>query len=186
MLYSFLLIIETKEEADAVERIFQTQYNRMFRAAVSILKNKNDAEDAVMNTFVYIAEHPERFIDFTSPETIGLISVCTKSAAIDIYRRKKRDQKSVVYDEELPDPDPIGFSDLPSFAVQEENWEILVEEIRRLDAADRILLELKYFYHWKLTEIAELTKTSPAVVSKQINKAKVFLAEILRKRGVSV
>ena len=184
MFYSIFLIIETKEESDIVEKIFLTQYKRMYYAAFSILKNESDAEDAVMNAFVYISKHPEKFIGYTGIETEGLLSLCIKSAAIDIYRKKKRMLKTISFEENVVDSELIDCSDVSDLIISQENIDIIINEIRNMDAEYKILIELRYFYHWKIIEIAEFVKVTPPTITKRIQKAKATLAKSLRKKGV--
>ena len=53
----YFTMIDSPPNQSKFEKIYLTYRNLMYRAAYSILKNEADAEDAVHNAFVKIAEN---------------------------------------------------------------------------------------------------------------------------------
>lgn len=62
----------------------------MLYIAHDILHDPHDAEDAVHEAFLRLAEMIEKIHEIDCPETRSLIVMITKSKAIDLYRKKKR------------------------------------------------------------------------------------------------
>ena len=75
MILLIIQAIENDQERDAVARIFELYYKRMYKRAFDILNNSHDAEDAVQETFLRISSNVRDFMDTDSPETIALISI---------------------------------------------------------------------------------------------------------------
>ena len=50
-----------RREPDAFRAVFANHADRLFRLAVGMLRDPDDAEDAVQETFIKLAERPERF-----------------------------------------------------------------------------------------------------------------------------
>ena len=56
----YLQLIETEEDRSKFETIYLSYRDLMYHAAFGILRNVEDAEDAVHHAFVKIAEHMEK------------------------------------------------------------------------------------------------------------------------------
>ena len=91
----YLQMIETPQQQSAFEEIYLAYRALMFHIANNILQNDEDAEDAVHNAFVVIAENIEKIEEPVCPKTKGYVVTIVESKAIDIYR-KKRTRNSVL------------------------------------------------------------------------------------------
>lgn len=58
----YMQMIETEEERDDFEKLYQEYRNLMFYAANQILHNEHDAEDAVHHAFMKIAENMKKLM----------------------------------------------------------------------------------------------------------------------------
>lgn len=65
----YLQMIETPEEKEQFEVLYMEYRGLMYHIAYDILHNDQDAEDAVHNAFVKIAEHIKNFINLECPKT---------------------------------------------------------------------------------------------------------------------
>ena len=133
---------------------------RLYRAALAILGDPQEAEDAVQDAFVtYLEKAPE---DLECPEawlTRVLVNGC-KSRLRLAWRRVG--------------PLPEG---LP--APREEEREVL-EELFALSPADRAVLHLFYYEGYSTQEIARLTGQRPGTVRSRLSRARSRLKELLK------
>lgn len=90
MLSLYLQTLETDEERSRFARLYSRYRGLMFRAAVGILKNDMDAEDAVHQAFLAILKHFSKVRRIDSPATKAYVVIIAERKAIDILRAKSR------------------------------------------------------------------------------------------------
>lgn len=84
-------MIDTIEERDLFERVFLKYRYLMLYVANKILQNHHDAEDAVHEAFISVIKNIDKFSDVESPKTRSLIVLIVERKAIDILRKKQRE-----------------------------------------------------------------------------------------------
>lgn len=118
----YLQMIETEEDRTKFEILYSEYKEWMFHIAQSILHNTQDAEDAVHNAFVKIAENIKRIEDPQCPKTRAYIVTIIETKAIDLYRKKQRHPEVSLFEEEIHVPfDYSGCSDLAKCIAQLHN-----------------------------------------------------------------
>lgn len=162
--------------ADPVDSRFEALYleyrQLMFAVANGILNDGPLAEDAVQQAFLKIFEHMDQISEICCPKTKGFVVIIVKRTAIDLYRKRKR-QNEISFDEldgtagEAPEPAAGG----------------LTEAIEALPETYSAPLLLKYGHGCSDCEIAELLSLTEAAVRKRITRAKKRLSEALLKTG---
>lgn len=168
----YLQMIETPEDKTKFETLYSEYKEWMGTIAFSILHNKQDAEDAVHNAFVKIAENIKKVDDPLSKKTRSYIVTIIETKSIDIYRNKQRH---------------------PEIPLSEGNFGIhfdytncgdLAKCIAQLPQQQRAVLALKYRHGYNNREIAKLLKISEANAIKIDQRAKARLKDICIKEGV--
>ena len=78
----YLQMIETPEDRSKFETLYEEYRDVMYAVAKKILRNNMDAEDAILQAFVNIAENMEKISE----------SLCPKTTAIFVtdYKQKRR------------------------------------------------------------------------------------------------
>lgn len=168
----YLAMIDLPEEKSKFERVYQAYQNLMFYVANSILGNEQDAEDAVHNAFLKIAENLDKIGDVMCPKTKSYIVTIVENKAIDLYRSNKR-KKGIV---------PLD--DLPGIAVEAQEVQGLEDCILRLPARYREVILLKYYHGFTTKEIATQLGISEANASKLDQRAKHRLQQICQEEGI--
>jgi len=168
----YLQMIETPEERDKFEALYMEYRGLMYHIAYDILRNDQDAEDAVHNAFVKIAEYIKNFLDLECPKTKGYIVTIIESRAIDIYRHKQR--HPVMSLDELP----------AGLHMEYTGSNELTKCIASLPPRYRHVLALKHQHGFSNREIAKILDISEANVSKLEQRAKARLRELCAKEGV--
>lgn len=168
----YLQMIETAEDKTKFEILYTEYKDWMGTIAFSILHNKQDAEDAVHNAFVKIAENIKKVDDPLSKKTRAYIVTIIETKAIDIYRKKQRHPEIPINEEDIG----IHFD----YA----NCGDLAKCIAQLPSRQRAILALKYRHGYNNREIAKILKISEFNAIKLDQRAKAKLKELCAKEGL--
>lgn len=168
----YLSMIDPPEEQSKFERVYRAYKNLMFYVANSILGNEQDAEDAVHNAFIKIAENIYKIDDVMCPKTKSYVVTVVENKAIDLYRSNKRKQKILPLEEH------------PGVAVDTQGVQGLADCILRLPARYREVILLKYYHGFTTKEIAAQLGISEANASKLDQRAKHRLQQICQEEGI--
>lgn len=182
MIVEIIQSIENDYEREAIEKIFTLYYKRMYKRAYDILNNSHDAEDAVQETFYRISCNVKDFLDPESPDTIGLISIYTRNVALNMYNRKKKqhvlfDQREDISDMSINMEAPG--EDVEEILINKETVEMVRNAINQLDDMYRDIVLMKYYYHKRNVEIADIIGIERSQVNGRLFRAKKMLREIL-------
>ena len=88
------------DEADRLLSVFRLYEQKMYHIAYAILHDSYEAEDAVMDAFVRLLEQNYSIADPASDDTKRLIIRVIRSAAIDRYRKNRRDSERLQFAED--------------------------------------------------------------------------------------
>lgn len=168
----YLQLIETPEDKTKFETLYTEYKEWMGTIALSILHNKQDAEDAVHNAFVKIAENIKKVDDPLSKKTRSYIVTIIETKAIDIYRKKQRHPEVPISEEDIG----IHFD--------YTNCGDLAKCISQLPSQYRAVLTLKYRHGYNNREIAKILTISEHNAIKIDQRAKAKLRELCFKEGI--
>ena len=168
----YLQLIETDEDKTKFETLYTEYKEWMGTIAFSILNNKHDAEDAVHNAFVKIAENIKKVDDPHSKKTRSYIVTIIETKAIDIYRKKQRHPEVPISEEDMG----IHFD--------YSNCGDLARCIAQLPSRQRAVLTLKYRHGYSNQEIAKILKISVHNAIKIDQRAKANLKELCIGEGL--
>ncbi len=84
----YLATMETADDRTRFESLYLAYRGLMYHVAYHILKNPQDAEDAVHQSFVKLAEHMVTIPDGPCPRTRNLVVTVAERKAIDLYRSR--------------------------------------------------------------------------------------------------
>lgn len=167
----YLSLIDTEEDKRKFERIYLAYKQTMFYAANRILKNEHTAEDAVHQAFLRIINNLEKIDESDCHKTRAFLVVIVEHIAIDLYRKKKRENVLSLDEMEIYVPDtkalPDDCSDEVSIAIAE------------LPINYSTVLRLKFSQGYSDAEIAKLLHLNVDNVRKRISRAKKKLSQIL-------
>ena len=167
----YLQIIDTAEERSKFERLYEQYKQLMFYTAFQILKQPQDAEDAVHHAFLGIAENISKISDSDCPKTRAYIVTIVERKAIDMLRAQRR-HPSVPLDESIN-----------GVCVEYNGDNALAKAILALPAAYRQCILLKFYHGYSTKEIAKIMQLSLANTSKLLQRAKAKLKELYQKGG---
>ena len=158
------LIEEAKNKnSDAFDQLMKTQLQKMYRIAISMLQNEEDAADAIQETVLRCWQKIGQLKNDEYFQT-WLIRILINQCK-DILR----DRKKLVFIEEIPEiaHEDIYFSN---------EWK---EVLRRLNEKNRIVMELYYVDGFSTKEIAEMLHISDMSVRSRMTRGRKQLEQIL-------
>lgn len=139
-----------------IEDAVNTYSNMLFKLCFTLLRNKEDAEDAVSEVFLkYISSQKH----FTSEEhkKAWLIRVATNICKnmLKFYRIRKH----------------IQIDDLAEYCCSKQDVQVFTE-LFQLPVKYRTVIHLYYVEGYKTSEIADMLSISPAAVRKRLQYAR--------------
>ena len=103
---SLFLTIKDPDERLLAERLYLTYKSRMYNVAYAILHNKEDAEDAVMDSVYKIVKNISRFTTADRNKIESLIVIIVRNTAINRYHANRRRYYSPLDEScDIPDGD---------------------------------------------------------------------------------
>lgn len=175
---NFLCVVESLDTAEqrlTAERIFETCRNMMYHTAYRVLRNREDAEDAVADSLVKICRNLDKFQGRDEGEWKLLVQILVKNTAIDRYRKRRKEAADSL--------DALEWEPSEETIPEEEDFGGLQKYVERLSEQHRTVLILKYAENMKNKEIAELLGIPTATVATQLLRAKKHLLELCGKDG---
>ena len=161
--------MQTIQPMISLDALYREQRQRMYAVAHAILHNEQEAEDAVHDAFVRLAENRHRLHIRSEEESRALLTAIARNAAIDRLRR--RDHRSEPLPEQLTDP-----TDRPAETAEAHD---LLADLRRLPPLYRDVLMLVCVQGYSRRETASLLGIPEATVRKRLSRGR----ELLQKRG---
>lgn len=173
MISFYLSIIENEEDKFKFEYLYKTYAQDMYAISYDILKNKMDAEDAVHQSFIKIAENFTKVSLIPCNEIKAYIVIIVRNTAINLYRNNKyRAEHSTVLTNDITDD-----------SFEKNDYSELVEAIKSLPQIYKDVLYLFYLQEFSAKETAQMLYISDNAVRQRAMRAKIMLKEILERGG---
>lgn len=166
---TFTFIADTAEQREKLERLYDKYRGLMQHVAMSILRNRSDADDAVQEAFYAIFRNIEKISSISDNKTRSLIVIITENKALDIYRARERNS-TLSYDEAFMG-EKSGEYEMSSLAMA----------MSRLPAEVQNILLLKYDNGYTSREISAFLGVSDNSVRQMLYKARKMLEKELKK-----
>ena len=171
MLVYYLQMLDTPEEKMRFEQIYLKYRGLMYRVADSILRNRQDAEDAVHNAFLRIIKHFKKFQTTPVEDLAPQVVVIARNEAISLLRKRKGDAP-------LEDWDGLAAS-----SESVSDYHALVDSFTRLPQTYRAVMEMKLLLGYSDGEIAAKLGLSKTAVSTRISRGRQLLRDIVEREG---
>lgn len=172
-----VLLALQQRDAQMIDRII-TKYTRLlWKVASAVLNNVGsvqDVEECVADAFIYVWEHPEKFVP-SRGSLKTLLCIVVRSRAIDRYRQITR--FSSVPLEEAALSTGLG---LQEQLLREESRRELLEAVSALGEPGREILVRRYYYNQKPREIALAMGMTVRQVDNSLYRTKQRLRQTLR------
>lgn len=171
MLIFLLAALESEEDRRKFTAVYEQYHTRLEGAAIGILKNQTDAEDAVQNALVQVIRHFEKISQIPCEELPYWLISIVKNESLMILRKRKRTVS-------LPD-----LESLTGEARAVTGYSELAELFRRLPEPYRAALEMKILLGYSDRDIARRLGISETAVSTRVSRGRALLREIAEREG---
>lgn len=169
----YLTLIDSEEDKRKFERLYLDYRKTMYYAAYEILRNVHSAEDAVHQAFLRVVDNLDKIDESNCHKTRGFLVVITEHIAIDIYRKRKREDM-LSYDEF-----EIYISD--NTTQNYDDADEMLQILKKLPINYSTILVLKYSQGYTDSEISQLLDITEDNVRQRIVRAKKKLSQLLQK-----
>jgi RNA polymerase sigma-70 factor (ECF subfamily) len=181
------LVAEAKEGNAEAFTVLVNQYERnIFRLALNITSNKEDAEDVLQETFLKAYTNLGRF-QGNSRFYTWVVRIAVNESLMKL--RKRRSDRQVSLDEKLETDDDsllpreiVDWGDNPEQRYAKTEWqEILAEATQTLEPAFRTVFTLRDVEQLSTEETAEALGLSVPAVKSRLLRARLKLRQRLNK-----
>ena len=145
------------------ENLVTQNENRLYRAALAILGDPHEAEDAVQDAFVRFLEKAPEQLDSPAAWLMRVLVNGCKSRLRLSWRR------TGPLPETLPAPGPEELEEL--------------EELFSLPPEDRAVIHLYYYEGYSTGEIAQMLRQCPGTVRSRLSRAREKWRKLLDVQG---
>lgn len=162
-------------DSSAIERFVQTYQQDVYRLALSILDESDEADDVTQEVFLSALRALESFRGNASLKT-WLFSITINICRTRLQRSKSRGRLYQVLQSLF-----YGDQDQPeSEAMQNESDDALWQAIHTLDDKHRLPIILRYYHDLPVAEIAEALGVPIGTVHSRLNHARDRLRTLLK------
>lgn len=177
MISAALAVLESEEQRNELSEFYEKNKNRFYAIAYEHLHNKEDAEDAIQETFLRIANKPDIFFSKSQKDRILYTVVIVRNISVDIYHKKQKykceDLTDDIVDESISVIERV---------VGERSKEELMTFICSLSEALREVLFLKIHYQMTTSEIAKALDISETATRKRISDAEKRIRQYMEDK----
>ncbi len=184
MLMMYLSTISTQEEKNKFEQLYHTYERKMYAVAYKILKNPEDAEDVVHDSFQALIENLDKIQEIHCHKTWNYIVTIVKNKAITRYNKKKKyttgELEEEYFQEESSEDSPVY-----EYVEKQETAEIVAKLILELPEQYRYVIYLYYYNELPFAEVAKTLEITESNARQIANRARKLLEKRLRERGIT-
>ena len=188
MLPAFLTALDSAGENLLAEMIDRYK-PRLTAIAYSLLGNREDAEEAVSDTYMEAYRHFGDFRDLAEGDRIRLLVIYTKNNAKDRLRKRRRKRTLSTEalttggeDENAPEWEIPDDSAIPENVVlNEERSRRIASYIDRLSDEQHDVILLRYYHNMSIRTIAQRLKISETAVNARLMRAKAALKKMMKE-----
>ena len=158
------LVLRARTEADALGRLYELYYERIFRFCVHRLFNKEIAEDVTSGVFLEVARGIRRFTGRTEQDFGNWVyAIATNQANAHIRKTSRRNK---LFAEAAGSMRACHSTDNAS----EPDWPGLYAAILKLKPQHQTIVTLRFFENLPYEQIAQILKTKEATVRVALHR----------------
>ena len=169
----YLLMIDSQDNRRKFVVLYETYRYFMMRTALDILHDTYLAEDAVHEAFMKIAANMDKVGETQALSTKCYLTVTAKNAAVDIYRRRKKQFAREVSVED------VAVRNEPAVYMESDADNEVLDILNNLPGRYREVFLLKYSTRMDNKAIADILDITEGTVRQRIARGKVMIQEAL-------
>lgn len=179
MLFFYLSILDSNEEKQEFEVLYDTYNKRMFSIAYRITKNEGDAEEALQDAFFSISKNFGKIKTDNEKMLKSYLYTVIKNCALNIC--KKRTQDAFFSLDSLFDIS--NDEDVSSYLEDKEEREIILSVFKKIPSVCRDVLILHYLREFSVSEISIFLNLNKNTVKSRLLRGTKLLREMIATGG---
>ena len=178
MLAIYISMLETEQEKKKMTEIYEEHKHALLLYALKILKNQEQAEDAVHNAFLAVIEQKDKYFNLDCRDFRFSAVIIVRNKCIDILRKQKRYADTPLDEMEYF----IESNDIPvdEQAVASSEYEAIRRHLNAIDEISRQVLIMKYYHGMSYKEIGEKLGMTPKHIDTRIMRAKEKVRKLIK------
>lgn len=178
----FCTIEFEKKQNNFIEQIYNRNASKMYYIALKILKNVDNAEDAVAEAFLSITKNISRYDRLSEKEIDALCSIIIKNKCIDQIRLNSH-YVELEFEELTLSPHIQEISAETKFIEQQTESKIK-KTVQKLPEIYREVIALRYYYGFGVKKIAKLLNVPVKTVDNRLYRAKKIMREAIENEEI--
>lgn len=175
MITLYLSMLESQDDKSRFEQLYIKYRQDMYAVAYAVLNNKEDAEDAVHQSFLKIADNFTKVSQIPCHELKAYIVIISKNMAINMYHKNQNraEHSTKLHENEVADESYF----------ENQNYDQLLSAIAQLPQIYKDVIYLFYLQEFSAKETASQLGITAELVRQRALRAKKMLKDILEGGG---
>ena len=171
----------SSEEANQVARLYNKYKYIMQREAYYILFDTSEAEDAVQQAFIKIANSLDKIDEDQPAMTCSFLKIVTRNVAKDMYRKKMYLRSDEDASGKVVDRNLNTTSGVSKVVISKDATERIMNAIMNLPEIYRDVLIVERLQGFSREESTKILNSNYETVKKRLTRARAKLQEALRE-----
>ncbi len=167
-------------DQEKIAQIYIRYRRLMLCAALDILKNLQDSEDAVQDAFIKISENIDNIGEVDSTRTRSFVMVVTRNICLNMLRRKRFESGADIDELNAVSDHSVEKQAFLNFGIAE-----LESALKRLPTDLRDILYLTVYEEMSLKDAARLLGITYEAAKSRVRRARKKLAEFLKMGDIN-
>lgn len=175
MIEAALAVLETDEQRNILSEIYEQNIKKFYSIAFSKLHNKEDAEDAIQEAFLAVANNPDVLFSISDEKRVPYINVIIRNISYKIWNKRHKINENEVYLNDNIEA-PISTEEI---VLSEYSCKQVLEFIDTLSESSKSALYLKMQFGLKNSDIAKLLGISEEAAKQRISRASNLIKKFM-------
>ncbi|MBQ8704026.1 MAG: RNA polymerase sigma factor [Bacteroidales bacterium] len=158
----------------ALREVIERHRERLFRLACRLLGDRDDASDAVQETFIRLWRHARRY-DPRQSLAAWLCTICARRCYDELRRRQRHRKALAEMPVETAQPDTMGTDELLT---------LLHQVVTTLPPKQQVVYQLREIECLSTDEVARATRLNADQVKANLHVARTTVREKLKHYGI--
>lgn len=175
MVSAALAVMEFEGQRCELSEIYEKNRKRFLGIALKILRNRENAEDAVQEAFLRIADKPDTFFSLNNKNRLRYLCAVVRNVSVDMLNKRKNIA-------ELNANVPLNADPLESLVLNEISHGELIGFISSLPPLQQNVLVLTRLLKMSISETAKTLRISEAAVNQRLYLARKAIKQFVEER----